>query len=101
MQTEQDFEAGNLEEQEKCCTPFERDITKAKSNAKKKKSKLRKLEPEEKEISRTLLKVQSRPSDGNMCRNCDLRLGHTARTCCYSGKITSRRTQEQRVANCH
>ena len=87
-QTEQDFEAGNPEEQEQCSTPFERYIKKAESDVEKKKSELRKLEVEEKEISRRLLKVQSRPSDGNMCRNCHLRLGHTARNCSY-GKCMS------------
>lgn len=63
-------------------------MKKVESDAKKKKSELRKLEVEEKEISRRLLKVQSCPSDGNMCRNCHLRLGHTARNCSY-GKCMS------------
>lgn len=43
-------------------------MKKVESNAKKKKSELRKLELEEKQISRTLLKVQSLPSDGNMSK---------------------------------
>ena len=59
-------------------------MKKAESDVEKKKSELRKLELEEKEISRRLLKVQSRPSDDNMCRNCHLRLGHTARNCSYA-----------------
>ena len=59
-------------------------MKKAESDVEKTTSELRKLELEEKEISRRLLKVQSRPSDGNMCRNCYLRLGHKARNCSYS-----------------
>lgn len=87
-QTAQDFEPDNLEEQEQCSTPFERYMKKAESDIDRKKSELRKLELEEKEISRKLRKVQSHPSDGNMCRNCHLRLGHTARNCTY-GKCMS------------
>lgn len=87
-QTAQDFEPDNLEEQEQRNTPFQRYMKKAESDIERKKSELRKLEQEEKEISRKLFNVQSHPSDGNMCRNCHFRLGHTARNCTY-GKCRS------------
>ena len=35
-----------------------------------------------------LPRVKSNPCDGNMCRNCHMRLGHTARSCDYE-KCTS------------
>ena len=66
-QTAQDFEPDNLEEQEQRNTPFQRYMKKAESDIERKKSELRKLEQEEKEISRKLFNVQSHPSDGNMC----------------------------------
>ncbi|KAL9985513.1 hypothetical protein ACROYT_G007928 [Oculina patagonica] len=86
--TAQDFELDKPEEGKKCSTPFERFMKKAESDIERKKSELHKLEMEEKEISLKILKVQSSPSDGNMCRNCHLRLGHTARNCAY-GKCMS------------
>ena len=87
-QTAQDFEPNNPEEAEQNSTPFETYMKKAESDIERKKSKLVKLEQEEKEISRKLLNVQSHPSDGNRCRNCHLRLGHTARNCTYGRCMT-------------
>lgn len=50
-QTAQDFEPDKLEEQEQRNTPFQRYMKKVESDIEKKKSELRKLEQEEKEIS--------------------------------------------------
>lgn len=37
----------------------------------------------EHETQRKVLRAKSNPSDGNMCRNCHMRLGHTSRSCEY------------------
>lgn len=71
-------EPGKLEDEDKCNTPFERYTKKVESDIARKKSELRKLELEDQEISLKILKVKSHASDGNMCRNYNLRLGHTA-----------------------
>lgn len=65
-QTAQEFEPDNLKEQEQRNTPFQSYMKKAESDIESKKSELRKLEQEEKEISRKLFNVQSHPSEGNM-----------------------------------
>lgn len=41
------------------------------------------LESNEQEMQQKLLRVKSNPNDGNLCRNCHMRLGHTARSCEY------------------
>ena len=42
----------------------------------------------EQDTQRKLLRVKSNPSDDNVCRPCQLKLGHTARNCEY-GKCES------------
>ena len=69
-------------------TPFQRYAKKTKLDIEKKKKKLYDLEMKEQETQRKLLLVKSNPSDGNLCRSCHLRLGHTARNCEY-GKCES------------
>ena len=60
----------------------------AKNDIEEKKAELLELEMKDQEIQSKLLRVKSNPDDGNMCRNCHLRLGHTARSCEY-GKCQS------------
>ena len=62
-------------------TPLQRYMHKAKRDIDEKKDALYKLEMDERDTQRKLLRVKSRAEDGNRCRNCHLRLGHTARNC--------------------
>lgn len=69
-------------------SPMQRYFKKMESDLESKKAKLRELKAEDEEIQNKLSLVKSNASDGNMCRSCHLRLGHTARCCTY-GKCQS------------
>ena len=58
------------------------------SELESKKTKLRQQKAKYEEIQNRVSLVQSNTSDGNMCRSCHLRLGHTA-PCCTYGKCQS------------
>ena len=62
-------------------TPLERYMDKVKRDLDEKKQELCKLEMDEHDMERKILRVKSNAENGNMCRNCHLRLGHTARNC--------------------
>ncbi|CAB3976861.1 PREDICTED: uncharacterized protein LOC107337214 [Paramuricea clavata] len=64
-------------------TPYQRYVKKVKNDIEGKKSELFELERKEHEIQRKILRVKSNPSDGKLCCNCHMRLGHTARSCEY------------------
>ena len=64
-------------------SPYLRYVKKMKDDIEAKKSELYELENKEPEVQRKLQRVKSDPSDGNLCRNCHMRLGHTARLCEY------------------
>ena len=64
-------------------SPYLRYVKKMKDDIEAKKSELYELENKEQEVQRKLQRVKSVPSDGNLCRNCHMRLGHTARLCEY------------------
>ena len=53
-----------------------------------KRSALLDVEGKEQEVQRKLLRVKSNHSNGNMCRNCHLRLKHIARNCEYEKCIS-------------
>ncbi|CAB3997312.1 Hypothetical predicted protein [Paramuricea clavata] len=93
VETEQDdnvdfFDSDSSEESLSVETPYQRYMKKAKSDIDEKKAELQKLEMDEREIHRKFLLVKSNPDNGNLCRTCHLRLGHTARNCEY-GKCQS------------
>ena len=62
-------------------TPYQR--YRIEDDIEQKKSALVDVERKEHEVQRKLLRVKSNPFEGNMCRNCHMRLGHTARNCGY------------------
>ena len=62
-------------------TPLERYISKTEDQIDKKQETIERLQNKENEILAKLERVKSDPRDGNICRNCHLRLGHSARTC--------------------
>ena len=64
-------------------SPYQRYVKKIKDDIEAKKSKLYELENKEQEVQRKILRVKSDPSNGNLCRKCHMRLGHTARLCKY------------------
>ena len=64
-------------------TPYQRYVKKVKNDIEGKKSELFELEKKEHEIQRKILRVKSNPSDGKLCRNCHMRLGHTSHCCEY------------------
>ena len=69
-------------------TPLERYISKTEEQIDKKQETIEHLQNKENEILAKLERVKSDPRDGNICRNCHLRLGHSARTCQF-GRCTS------------
>ena len=69
-------------------TPFERFLSKTEEQINKKQEIIERLQNKENEILAKLERVKSDPRDGNICRNCHLRLGHSARTCQF-GRCTS------------
>ena len=62
-------------------TPLERFFSKTEEQINKKQEIIERLQNKENEILAKLERVKSDPRDGNICRNCHLRLGHSARTC--------------------
>ena len=69
-------------------TPLERYIIKTEERIEQKRSQIQQLREKVHETEMKLERVKSDPRDGNICRNCHLRLGHSARTCVY-GKCSS------------
>ena len=69
-------------------TPLERYISKTEEQIDKKQETIERLQNKENEIIAKLERVKSDPRDGNICRNCHLHLGHSARTCQF-GRCTS------------
>lgn len=69
-------------------TPLERYIVITEEKVQRKLEALEELRAQEKSVTERIERVKSSPADGNMCRNCHLRLGHTARTCEF-GKCPS------------
>ena len=69
-------------------TPLERFLSKTEEQINKKQEIIERLQNKENEILAKLERVKSDPRDGNICRNCHLRLGHSARTCQF-GRCTS------------
>ena len=89
-------------------SPYQRYVKKLNDDIEAKKSELYELESKEQEVQMKIQRVKSNPSDGNLCRKCHMRLGHTARLCehekCFSvfscgeekfhhGEIDSRATR--------
>ena len=66
-------------------TPLERFLSKTEEQINKKQEIIERLQNKENEILAKLERVKSDPRDGNICRNCHLRLGHSARTCQFGG----------------
>lgn len=64
-------------------TPYQRYRKKIDGDIEAKRAALLDVEQKDHEVRRKLLRVKSNPSDGNICRNCHMRLGHTARNCDY------------------
>jgi len=69
-------------------TPLQRYISKTEEQIDKKQEIIERLQNKENEILAKLERVKSDPRDGNICRKCLLRLGHSARTCQF-GRSTS------------
>ena len=69
-------------------TPLERYLSKTEEQINKKQEIIEHLQNKEHEILAKLERVKSDPRDGNLCRNCHLRLGHSVRTCQF-GRCTS------------
>ena len=64
-------------------SPYQRYIKKLNDDIEAKMSELYELESKEQEVQMKIQRVKSNPSDGNLCRKCHMRLGHTARLCEY------------------
>ena len=64
-------------------SPYQRYVKKLNDDIEAKKSELYELESKEQEVQMKIQRVKSNPSDGNLCRKCHMRLGHTARLCEY------------------
>ena len=62
-------------------TPLQRYVLNTEKKIQNKEVLIAKLREKEKGISRRINMVKSNQMDENICRNCHLRLGHTARTC--------------------
>ena len=69
-------------------TPLERFLSNTEKQINKKQEIIERLQNKENEILAKLERVKSDPRDGNICRNCHLRLGHSARTYQF-GRCTS------------
>ncbi len=78
-------------------TPYRRYRKKIENDIEQKRSALLDVERKEHEVQCKLLRVKSNPSDGNMCRNCHMRLGHTARNCEYDKCISVFRCGEEKL----
>ena len=77
--------------------PYQRYIKKIDDDIKQKRSALLAIERKEQDVQYKLLRVKSNPSDGNMCRNCHMRLGHTAHNCDYEKCILVLRCGEEKL----
>jgi hypothetical protein len=64
-------------------TPLDRYIEKTELSIVNEEESLRSLLEKRDDITERLRLVKSNPSEGNLCRKCHLRLGHTSRTCTY------------------
>ena len=64
-------------------TPLDRYIEKTELSIVNEEESLRSLFDKRDDITNRLQMVKSDPSEGNLCRKCHLRLGHTARSCTY------------------
>ena len=62
-------------------TPLERYIMKSEEKIDEQESVIRQLRDKIEDIETKLERAKSNPLDGNICRNCHLRLGHTSRNC--------------------
>ena len=62
-------------------TPLERYILRSEEKIDEQESVIRQLRDKIEDIETKLERVKSDPLDGNICRNCHLRLGHTSRNC--------------------
>ena len=69
-------------------TPLARYMIKTEERIEQRRSQIQQLREKVHETEMKLERVKSDPRDGNICRNCHLRLGHSARTCVY-GKCSS------------
>ena len=67
---------------------LERYISKTEEQIDKQRETIERLKNKQNEIPAKMERVKSDPRDGNICRNCHLRLGHSARTCQF-GRCTS------------
>jgi hypothetical protein len=84
MNNEEDSDSEYADE----LTPTQRYIIKSEEKIEQKRSVIHSLREKLQETESKLDRVKSNPRDGNVCRNCHLRLGHTSRSCDY-GKCTS------------
>ena len=62
-------------------TPLERYVEKTELQIKSKSDLIASLKGKENSIQTRIERVRSDPSDGKICRNCHMRLGHTSRSC--------------------
>ena len=62
---------------------MQRYINKVKCDIEVKKASLQDLESKEFDIQNRILRMRSKQGDGDLCRNCHLRISHTARRCEY------------------
>ena len=82
-----DFDENSDEEnydrvyEDEATTPLQRYIQITEKQINEKRELIAKLREKEQDVCRRIDRVKSHPSDGNICRNCHLRLGHTSRTC--------------------
>jgi hypothetical protein len=69
-------------------TPLERYVENTEIQIKSKSDLLASLKEKESAIRKNIDRVKSNPLDGNICRCCHMRLGHTSRSCTF-GKCSS------------
>ena len=62
-------------------TPLERYVEKTELQIKSMSDLIASLKGKENSIQTRIERVRSDPSDGKICRNCHMRLGHTSRSC--------------------
>ena len=68
-------------------TPLDRYIKKTELSILNEEESLRSFLEKRDDITERLRLVKSDPSDGNLCRKCDLRLGQTARKCILTDTV--------------
>ena len=69
-------------------TPLERYVENTELQVQTKLELIASLKEKENNIQKRIERVRSDPSDGNICRSCHMRLGHTSRSCTF-GKCLS------------